>query len=78
MSDMRTPDGKPSAESRKEHAAGPHGSFPIFDKKSALDALHLRGHAGSAEEREHIISEAEKYCPTEASAARSVDHHRNS
>lgn len=40
----RTPSGAPSATARKKHG-GPGGSFPVFDHKSAMSALKLRGHA---------------------------------
>lgn len=41
---MRTPSGAPSQKARDAHG-NPDGSFPIFDHKSAHDALQLRGHS---------------------------------
>lgn len=44
----RTASGAPSAAARKSTGGGKGmkpGSFPVFDTKSASDALKLRGHA---------------------------------
>jgi hypothetical protein len=44
----RTKSGAPSAAARKQTGGGKGmraGSFPVFDAKSADDALKLRGHA---------------------------------
>jgi HK97 family phage prohead protease len=41
---MRTPSGAPSQKARDTHG-GSHGEYPVFDHKSAHDALQLRGHA---------------------------------
>lgn len=73
MDDMRTPSGAPSEEARKEHATTPHGGYPIFDKESALAAIHLRGHAHDSSEREAIINHAAQYAPDAAAKAREVD-----
>ena len=70
---MRTPSGAPSEAAREKHGTD-SGSFPIFDKKSALAALKLRGHAKSAEERKSIIRRAAKYAPEEAKAAYEADN----
>lgn len=75
---MRTRSGKPSATARKKSGekSGAHkGSFPIFDKKSADDALRLRGHAGppGSKRRQSVISRARKYDPKKAAAAAEAD-----
>lgn len=49
----RTPGGAPTADTRAKHgfkAGGKNktGSFPIFDRGSAISALNLRGHAADA------------------------------
>lgn len=44
----RTPSGAPSASERDKTGGGNgmrDGSFPVFDHKSAINALNLRGHA---------------------------------
>lgn len=69
-SDLRTPSGAPSQEARDKYAAGAHGSFPIFDRHSALSAAHLIGHA-TPDEREHIISKIAQYAPEAAEKIRS-------
>lgn len=67
----RTPSGAPSAKARKEHGFV-DGSYPIFDKKSADDALRLRGHASEAKQKQ-IIQKAKKYDPTAAKKAEQTD-----
>jgi hypothetical protein len=71
--DKRTPSGAPSEQAREKYGEK-DGSFPIFDKKSALAALRLRGRAKSAAERADIIRRAAKYAPDEAKAAYMADH----
>jgi hypothetical protein len=41
----RTESGNPTAEARAQHGVGSTGKFPVFDQKSALSALKLRGHS---------------------------------
>ena len=65
----RTPAGGVTAAARKAHGsskASPNrtGSFPIFDRKSAISAVKLRGHAAS---RTEVLNRAAAY------AARSGD-----
>ena len=47
--------------------------FPIFDRKSAMSALRLRGHGTTPEERRKIINRAAKFLPAEAKKARKAD-----
>lgn len=68
----RTKKGNVTAEARDKHG-DKEGRFPIFDKKSALAALKLRGHAKSADERASIINRAAKYAPEAARQAREAD-----
>jgi hypothetical protein len=68
----RTKKGNVTAAARKEHG-DKEGRFPIFDKKSAINALKLRGHARSAAERSRIIARAAKYAPEAARRAREAD-----
>jgi hypothetical protein len=68
----RTKKGNVTAQARRAHGEK-DGSFPVFDEKSANSALHLRGHADSAQERSSIISRAAKYAPAAAKAARKAD-----
>lgn len=47
---MRTASGSPSAKARKQTGGGgglKKGSYPVFDTKSGVDALELRGHASN-------------------------------
>src|SRR5689334_10554122 len=57
----RTEGGSPSASSREKHAVLTDGRFPIWDKKSALAALRLRGRGTTDEERKKIIAAAKKF-----------------
>ena len=72
MSKNRTAKGNVTAEARRKHGEE-DGSFPIFDKKSALSALRLRGHADSKAERRSIIRRAAKYAPEAAQKALEED-----
>ncbi len=65
----RTRKGNVTAAARKRYATLPGGRFPIFDRKSAISALHLRGHAKSKQARCKIIRRAAKYAPAQARAA---------
>jgi len=69
----RTPSGAPTAAERAKHGEK-DGSFPIWDHKSAIAALKLRGHASSQKEKDDIIRRAKKYAPEEAKAAWIEDH----
>ena len=73
MAIKRTKKGNVKAESRKEKATLSGGRFPIGDKRSALAALKLRGHAKTPEERARIISAAAKFAPEAAKKAREED-----
>ena len=44
MSGNRTASGAPSATARAKYG-GKGGKFPVFDHKSAMSALKLRGHS---------------------------------
>jgi hypothetical protein len=68
----RTRKGNVTAEARRKY--GTDGErFPIFDRKSAISALRLRGHAGSKALRRRIIERAARYAPEEARKAREAD-----
>jgi hypothetical protein len=69
----RTAKGNVTAETREERATLSGGRFPIFDRKSALAALRLRGRARTKEERRAIINKAARYAPVQARAAREAD-----
>lgn len=73
MAGNRTPSGEPSADARDKHAVLSDGRFPVFDKKSALAALKLRGRGTTRAERKKIVDAAAKYAPAEAKAARQAD-----
>jgi hypothetical protein len=69
----RTAKGNVTQDARDDHATLSDGRFPIFDKKSALAALKLRGHGTTAAERTKIIDKAAKYAPEAAKKAREED-----
>ena len=69
----RTKKGNVTAKQREKSATLSGGRFPIFDKRSALAALRLRGHAHSEAERAAIIRRAAKYAPEAAAEARKAD-----
>ena len=68
----RTKAGNVTATAREAHG-DKAGRFPIFDRKSALAAIKLRGHANSAAERASIIRRAAKFAPEAAARARAAD-----
>jgi hypothetical protein len=70
---MRTKSGGVSAAARRKHGVGKGKRFPVFDRKSAMSAIKLRGHAKSRSERSRIISRAAKFAPAAAAKARKVD-----
>lgn len=70
---QRTKKGNVTATARKEHATLSGGRFPINDKRSALAALKLRGHAKTQAERARIIARAAKFAPEAAQKAREAD-----
>jgi hypothetical protein len=70
---MRTKSGGVSAAARRKHGVGKKKSFPVFDRKSGLAAIRLRGHAKSAKQRRNIINRAARYAPAAAKKARAVD-----
>ena len=46
------------------------GSYPIFNRKTAISALRLRGRGNlSKANRRYLIKEAARYAPREAEAA---------
>ena len=69
----RTAKGTIKAPVREKTATLPGDRFPIFDKKSAMAALKLRGHGTSAEERAKIIRRAGKFVPVAAANAKRND-----
>jgi hypothetical protein len=73
----RTKKGNVTAEARAEY--GTVGDrFPIFDKRSALSALKLRGHGNiTKQERARVVNKAAKFVPEAARAAREVDQRRS-
>ena len=70
---MRTKSGGVSAAARRKHGVGKGKKFPVFDRKSAMSAIKLRGHAKSKKARSNIISRAARYAPGAAKKARAVD-----
>lgn len=68
-----TDKGNVKSSTRKKKAVLSEGRFPVFDKKSALSALKLRGRAKNAKERNRIIRAAARYAPEEAKKARETD-----
>tara|TARA_R110000824_G_scaffold63682_2_gene167211 strand:- start:342 stop:635 length:294 start_codon:yes stop_codon:yes gene_type:complete len=68
----RTAKGNIPQKTRKKYATVGDDGFPICDKKSAIAAINLRGHASEAD-RKKIIDKAAKYAPEEAAAAREED-----
>ena len=70
---MRTRSGGVSAAARRKHGVGKGKKFPVFDRKSAVSAIKLRGHAKSSAARRNIINRAAKYAPAAAAKARKVD-----
>lgn len=72
MSDNRTPSGNVKSSAYKKYG-NQRGAFPIFDKRSALAALKLRGHAKSAEERASIVRRAARFAPEAAHQAAMAD-----
>tara|TARA_B100000530_G_scaffold277196_1_gene190281 strand:- start:300 stop:593 length:294 start_codon:yes stop_codon:yes gene_type:complete len=69
----RTAKGNVTQDARDDHATLSDDRFPIFDKKSALAALKLRGHGTTDDERKKIINKAAKYAPDAAKKAREAD-----
>jgi hypothetical protein len=70
---LRTKKGNVTAAARHKHGVGKEGKWPIFDKKSALSAIKLRGHAESSAQRAAIIARAAAYAPEAAKKAREED-----
>ena len=70
---MRTKKGNVTAKARSQAGMAKTGKFPIFDKKSALAALRLRGHGTTPSQRSSIITRAAKYAPAAAQKARDAD-----
>jgi len=68
-----TAKGNVKAATRKKNATLSKGRFPIFNKRSALAAIKLRGHAKTPAERSRILTKAAKFAPEEAKAAREAD-----
>ena len=42
---VRTESGNVSQKARDKYGTGSEGKFPVFDQKSAMSALKLRGHS---------------------------------
>lgn len=70
---MRTKSGGVSAAARRKHGVGKGKRFPVFDRRSAMSAIKLRGHAKSSAARRSIINRAAKFAPAAAKRARAVD-----
>jgi hypothetical protein len=73
MKKKRTPGGSVKAPVREKTATISKERFPIFDKKSAMAALKLRGHGTTPEERAKIIRRAGKFVPVAAARAKGND-----
>lgn len=73
----RTKKGNVTSKARSKFGSkGNHkGSFPIFDRKSAISALRLRGRR-KGKERANIINRAAAYAPEAARKAREADKER--
>jgi hypothetical protein len=69
----RTAKGNVTQDARDDHATLSNDRFPIFDKKSAIAAIKLRGHGTTDTERKKIINKAAKYAPEAAKKARETD-----
>jgi hypothetical protein len=72
----RTSSGHVKKKARKKYATykeNGRGKFPIFDRRSAMSALRLRGHADSKSQRQSIIRRAKKYAPEAAEQAKKRD-----
>jgi|TARA_R110002074_G_C12076058_1_gene622348 hypothetical protein len=69
----RTTKGNVTQDARDDHATLSDDRFPIFDKKSAIAAIKLRGHGTTDAERKKIINKAAKYAPEAAKKARETD-----
>jgi hypothetical protein len=57
----RTPSGAPTQAARDKTGGGsglPSGSYPVFDHKSAINALNLRGHA---QDPNDVINKVDAY-----------------
>jgi len=70
-----TKKGNVKASTRKRTATfkeGGRGKFPIFDRRSAMSAIKLRGHA-PASKRAAILRRAARYAPEAARRAREAD-----
>lgn len=72
----RTSKGSIPKKLRDETAVLSDDRFPIFDKKSAIAALRLRGHGTTPSERKRIIEAASEYAPVQADQAREEDKRR--
>jgi len=72
----RSAKGNITQATREKYATVGKDGFPIFDKKSAIAAIDLRGHASKADQ-EKIINKAAKFAPEEAKAAREKDKKKN-
>lgn len=69
----RTAKGNIPEAVRDKTAAISRDRFPIFDERSAMAALRLRGRGTTPEERKKIIAKAAKYAPKAAAEARAAD-----
>lgn len=71
---MRTPGGSPTAEAYRRYSVLHNPDrFPIWDKRSAIDAINLRHHNTTPQEVSKILNAAEHFAPAEAKAAREED-----
>ena len=73
MAGKRTPGGSVKASVREKTATLSGDRFPIFDKKSVLAALRLRGHGTTESERKRVVARAAQYAPEAARSARMAD-----
>lgn len=71
----RTKGGNIKASARKKHATfkeNGKAKYPIYNRRTALNALKLRGHA-SPSQRKKIFEKAKKYAPKATREARKKD-----
>ena len=69
----RTNKGNIKEAVREKHATLSGERFPIFDRRSAMAALHLRGHGTTSGERKKIVKRAAAFAPQAAERAKKAD-----
>lgn len=69
---LRTPSGAPTAYARQKYSVFGDGTYPVWDKESALAAIDLRGRL-TASQQKKLLRVCKKYAPDEAQAAMDKD-----